>query len=114
MHIPQDQVEELLAVFPNAQQAVEGGVTYFLLPKFPMPLCCAPKQVDALLCPVLRDGYQSRLFLSEMINGSPSRNWTITGNVRILDRNWYAISWQTRAGLRLAQMVRAHFDAFKS
>lgn len=113
MTISQEQIEELLGVFPNVKQASEGGTTYFLLPKLNMPLHCTPDQVDALLCPVLRDGYQSRLFLSEKVNGNSSRNWTVTGNVRILDRNWYAISWQTRPGLRLMQMLLAHLDAFK-
>ena len=113
MSIPQDQIEELVSVIPNVRQASEGGVTYFLLPQLDMPLGCTPQQVDSLLCPVPRDGYQSRLFFAEMVNGGPSRNWHVQGNIRILDRNWYAISWQTRSGLRLIQMIRAHLDALK-
>ena len=109
--IPQDQIEELLRFYPNAQQATEAGITYFLLPELEMPNGCTPARVDALLCPTPRDGYTSRLFFAHKVEGGIRRNWHVQGTARILDRNWSAISWKTDPNLRLVQKVRAHLDA---
>lgn len=105
--LPDDQVRELARLFPGVQQADEGGVTFFLIPQLSLPAGCTPERVDALLCPTARDGYPSRLFLSEQVR---SRSWS---TARILERNWYTVSWRIREGLRPAQMVLAHLDAFK-
>src|SRR5688572_27771858 len=105
MSLPEEQIEELLRMYPGARQATDGGVTYFLLPELVLPISCSPERVDALLCPTRRDGYESRLFFAQIVQGGTSRNWNAQGIARILDKNWYAISWQTRPGLRLAQMV---------
>ena len=107
MSLPDDQIRELARLFPGVQQAVEGGVTFFQIPQLNLPAGCTPERVDALLCPRPRDGYPSRLFLAEQVR---SRSWS---TARILERNWYMVSWRTREGLRLAQMVLAHLDAFK-
>jgi hypothetical protein len=106
-----EQVEELAALYPNVQAAAEGGVTFYLLPNLAMPAGCTPTAVDTLLCPTPRDGYMSRLFTAAQVTGGPTRNWN--GSVRLFERTWVAVSWQTRAGLRLAQMVSAHLDAFR-
>lgn len=66
-----------------AQQAVEVEVTYFLIRDLELPAGCIPATVDSLLCPTLRDGYQSRLFFAAQVSGGPARNWNATG-VRIL------------------------------
>ncbi len=107
----EDELVELLAVFPRAQRGVEGGVTYFLLPDIAVP---APggTTADALLCPSSRDGYPSRLFLSTPLIAGRAKNLNAS-NVRILERNWHAVSWKVRSGLRLLQMVAAHLDAFR-
>lgn len=107
MTLPDDQVRELARLFPGVQQANEGGVTFFLIPKLSLPAGCTPERVDALLCPTARDGYPSRLFLAEQVT---SRSWS---TARILERNWHMVSWRIREGPRLAQMVMAHLDAFK-
>lgn len=107
-----EQLEELLRLYPRAQQATEGGVTFYLLPDLALPPGAQPPVVHALLCPTERDGYASRLFLSARVTGVPGRNWN--GAVRLFERTWYAVSWRTRAGLRLAQMVSAHLDAFRN
>jgi hypothetical protein len=107
-----DEVAELLAVFPCTQTGIEGGVTYFLLPDVTVP---GPTEVvaDALLCPSPRDGYPSRLFLSKPLTHGRAKNLNAS-NVRILERNWHAVSWRVRSGLRLIQMVAAHLDAFRA
>lgn len=114
MNLPEDQVRELEEIYPNVKQAIEAGVVYFLLPQLVLPIGCMPEYVDALLCPTSRDGYQSRLFFAQMIQGVPTRNWNAQGIARILDANWQSISWQTRPGLRLVQMVSAHLDALRN
>jgi len=106
------EVEELVACFPGVQEGEEGGTRYFLLPKLELPEGCTPRRCDALLCPTNAHGYPSRLFFAEHISSPTSRNWNAS-NVRILERNWFAISWRIREGLRLAQMVRAHLEAFR-
>jgi hypothetical protein len=110
VQFPDDQVAELTQLFPGATPATEGGVQFFLMPKLRLPDRCTPGQVDALLCPTQRDGYPSRLFVAEQVQ--PCRAGWATA--RILEHNWYAASWRTREGQRLAQMVLSHLDAFRS
>lgn len=111
MSFPEEQVHELLALFPDVKQAVEGGVTFFLIPGLHLPEGCTPARVDVLLCPTQRDGYASRLYFSAVVQCGTALNWNATHF--ILGRAWYAASWRTREGLRLAQMVSAHLDAVR-
>lgn len=111
MIFPQEQIQELKCIYPNVFEAQEGGVIFFLLPNLSLPEGCMPNIVDALLCPTIRDGYNSRLFFSEKIVINKALNWN--GNVRILEKSWLSISWQTKPGLRLIQMVSTHLDAFR-
>jgi len=106
-----DQIEELKKVHPDVQMAEEAGFTYFFLPQFELPDGCIPSKVDALFCPMPRDGYQSRLFFSEIISGCTNRNWN--GQARILDQTWHAISWNINPNQRLIQLIRSHLDAFR-
>jgi|SRR5215213_572825 len=111
MSFPDDQIQELKAMFGSVGQGVEAGVTYFLLPGLTLPEGCTPSSTDALLCPTPRDGYNSRLFFADRIQSRHSLNWNAVG-VRILEHNWNAFSWQVnRPGLRLAQLVSAHLGA---
>ncbi len=112
MSFPGEQVAELSALYPGLQQATEAGVLYFLIPSLALPAGCSAASVDALLCPTQREGYESRLFLSKQITCAATRNWNAS-NIRVLERNWFAVSWKTRSGLRLAQMVSAHIEAFR-
>lgn len=89
----------------------EGEKSYFLLPDLDMPEGCIPKKLDALLCPFERDGYHTTLFFSQQITGCPVRNWNRID--RILDRTWYAISWNFNSNRRLVQIIRSHLDAFR-
>jgi hypothetical protein len=112
MNFPEEQIEEFKSIFGNIQKAEEGGVIYFFIPSLILPDGCTPSMVDALLCPTPRDGYKSRLFFSERILTPVNRNWNAQ-NVRILERNWHAFSWQTKNDLRLAQMVTVHLRGLK-
>ena len=105
------EIQELVLAFPGLQQVKEAGIHYFLLPNLHLPEGCNPNVVDALLCPVQRDGYNSRLFFSSRIATPVQRNWN--GNARILDRTWHAISWRVPTPLRLMQMILTHLDALK-
>lgn len=116
MAFPPDEVDELKQVSPNAAVCDEGGVKFILLPQISMPEGCTPSTLDLLLCPTPRDGYHSRLFFSERVEPAPKAgrggfNWN--GAVRVAERNWCAFSWQTRPGLRLAQMLAAHLRALR-
>ena len=107
-----DELTELKSYCSRVASACEGGCTYLLLEKLALPEGCTPLVVDALLCPAPRDGYQSRLFFSDLINSGRSLNWNANG-VRILDRNWHAFSWKVeRPGLRLSEILIRHLEAF--
>jgi hypothetical protein len=109
-----DELQELTALFPGVQRAEEAGTTFFLIPRLVVPTGAGPSMTaDALLCPTDRDGYPSRLYLSKAIVGGRGSNLN-ANNVRILERNWFALSWRVRTGLRLAQMIAAHLDAFRA
>jgi hypothetical protein len=113
MSFPTEQIAELRALVPGVMACEEAAVTYFLLPGIQLPAGCKPSTVDALLCPTPRDGYESRLFFSQVVTSSTHRNWNVH-NTRIVDRQWSAFSWKTnKPGLRLAQMVAEHLSALK-
>ncbi len=103
---PDDQVEELRALCPEAQRTQEGDVVYFRLPKLKLASRLKPNVTDGLLCPSARDGYATRMFFADRIEGANVDNWK---PFHILDQNWHAFSWQgVEATLRLAQMVAEH------
>lgn len=115
MDFPRDQLLELKRLYPGIQRCDEGSFTFFLLPDVTLPEGCSPGRVDLLLCPMLRDGYPSRLFIAERISTPASLNWN--GTCRILERNWHAFSWMAdqndQNDLRLAQMVALHMRGLR-
>ncbi len=108
----ENQVQEILTLFPGAKLYSEGGFNFIFIPEIELPTGCIPDKVEALLCYQKRDGYESRLFFSRMIAGGPRRNWN-AHNVRILGKNWFAISWRTNPGLTILQMLFTHINAFQ-
>jgi hypothetical protein len=112
MKFPEDQITALKSITPGVSSANEGGYDYLLLENLILPDGCQPAIVDVLLCPLPREGYQSRLFFSSKITGCPTRNWN--GNIRVLGRNWFAISWQTQSGLKLVDMLMVHLKAIRT
>lgn len=115
MDFPRDQLEELKRLYPGVQRCDEGGFTFFLLPDVALPEGCSPSRADLLLCPMLRDGYPSRLFIAERVSTMANPNWN--GPFRILDRNWHVFSWMAdqndQNNLRLAQMVALHMGGLR-
>lgn len=103
---PEDQIAELRQLCPGLKRATEADCPFFFLPGLSLPDGCSPTSVDALLCPVPRDGYPFRLLFAEKIATPKSLNWNSNG-VRILERNWHAFSWKIEGDLRLLQMVAA-------
>src|SRR2546422_9304790 len=113
MGFAQDEIDELKALCSGLSAGEEGGVTYFLLPQITVPEGCSPARVDALLCPVPRDGYEFRLYFAQPVTSKRALNWHGSG-ARILERNWHAFSWKAnRTGLRLAQMVSLQLAALR-
>lgn len=111
MEFPREEIEELVKIYPKVQMAEESGLTYFFLPNLDLPENCIPDKLDALFCPMNRDGYKSRLFFADKITGCPERNWN--GQARILDRTWVAMSWNINPNQRLIQLICSHLDALK-
>ena len=108
------QVEELKRCYPNLSSVSEGGTDFVRIPSLPLPKGCNPAVIDALLCPSVRDGYASRLFLSAKVSHSgPGQNWNASG-VQIAGSKWWAVSWNTnQPNLRLLGMVINHIQAFQ-
>ncbi len=117
MEFSQEQIDELLSIYPGARQMEEGGTPYFLLPDVALPGGASPEKVDLLLRPVHMDGYHSRLYYPQQPTFSSrtcteALNWNAV-NVHILARNWFAFSWRTLPGLTLVQMIAMHLRALR-
>ncbi|MEO9474607.1 MAG: hypothetical protein ABJG41_03720 [Cyclobacteriaceae bacterium] len=110
MNFSEEQMTKLKRVFGDVKVLNEGGVGYIYIPNLHLPEGCKPELVDVLFCPTARDGYSSRLFLSERITGCPTRNWN--SNVRILDRTWHAVSWRIPDEQQLYETIMYHLNAF--
>lgn len=101
-------MEELRAISPAAQELMEAGITYILLPKLKLP--CAPGVVDALLCIQQHGGYTTRLFLSQQVSGKGA-NWSCH---QIIGRPWWTWSWNNvPADIRPAEILAGHLRAFQ-
>jgi len=111
MNFDENQIAELKKITPNLSIAQEGGYDFILIENLQLPEGCQPAVVDALLCPTPREGYESRLFFPAQITGCPARNWN--GNIRVLERNWYAMSWKVLSGLRLYEILLVHLKALR-
>jgi hypothetical protein len=111
MEFTEEEITALKLIIPSVSSTTEGGYDYLLLENLPLPLGSQPETVDALLCPKPRDGYESRLFFSSKVTGCPVRNWN--GTIRVLGRNWFAISWKVSPGLKLAEMLMIHLKALR-
>lgn len=105
-----DALEELRMLCPEAKVLSEAGLDFILLPGLRLSTGTETLVVDGLLCPHSRDGYATRLFLSQQIQGKGS-NWS---QHRILDRSWHTWSWNNVSSeLRLAQILAEHLRALR-
>lgn len=111
MAYPKEQTDELKIYCKNVSSLPEGGIDYLYLEELRLPAGCTPAICDALLCPVAKDGYPSRLYFSVQVTGQFARNWN--GTARIGERNWFAFSWKVElAAPTLAQLLVAHVNGF--
>ncbi len=112
MDYPQEQIDELRRYCSKLLALPEGEVTYLFLGGLRLPAGCTPSVCDALLCPVPKDNYPSRLYFSVLIKGPYTRNWNVS-NARIGERNWVAFSWRVDlAEPTLSQLLVAHLTGF--
>jgi hypothetical protein len=108
--IPPEQMEELQAICPDAREMSEGGLTYVYLPGLRLPEGGNPAQADGLLSLQGREGYPTRLFVSQQVAGK-GNNWN---SFRILDKTWFTCSWNNvSSALRPAQILAEHLRAFR-
>lgn len=118
MELNPAQVSQLKAYYPKLSsfEVGEGDakIPYVVIDDLDLPEGCQPRRVQGLLCPCTRDGYTSRLFLSEKVtHKGPGTNWNAAG-VPIGSRSWWAVSWRTGTeNLTLLGMLLAHLKAFK-
>ncbi len=112
MEYPKEQIDELKQYCAKLSKLEEGGIAYFYLEGLRLPPGCEPAVCDGLLCPVSRDNYPSRLFLSVRVKSPYERNWNVT-NARIGEKNWFAFSWKDeKPGATLAQILLTHLNGF--
>jgi hypothetical protein len=102
-----DSLTELRTICEGANEMTEGGYTFVYLPALRIH---AAQRTDALLCIQPRDGYMTRLYLGQQIQGR-GNNWTTH---RILDRTWFTWSWNNVSpDLRPAQILAEHLRALR-
>ena len=112
MPYPAEQIEDLKRYCVKLSALSEGGVTYLQMEGLRLPVGCEPTVCDALLCPVEKDGYPSRLYFSARIVSAYTQNWNCS-NARIGERNWFAFSWRVSlVALTLTQLLIGHLNGF--
>jgi len=105
-----EQMGELKAICADAREMSEAGQAYVYLPGLRLPEGSNPAEADGLLSLQGREGYPTRLFLSQQIVGK-GNNWN---SFRILDKTWFACSWNNvSSALRLAEILAEHLRAFR-
>lgn len=107
MNLCAESLEELRAVCETVEPFVELGLNYVHLQTVPLP-DAVPR--EGILCLSGRDGYPSRLFLSQPVPGRGT-NWSVH---HIRDRAWHTWSWSgVPADLRPVEVLASHLDAFR-
>ena len=106
------ELRELDPLCAGAKEYGEFGLTYILLPELRIPNGCSPASVDALLCLSQRDGYPTRLFFAQPIASKNGLNWNAQ-NVAILQRTWFAYSWNYVASGRPIEVLAQHLRALR-
>lgn len=110
MTVPEDDLRELQAICPDAKVMTEGGYAYVHLSALNIVQSDNAVLVrEALLCPQGRNGYATRLLLSEPVPGKGA-NWT---QHRVVDRTWHTWSWQGVAPGRLVTVLAQHLVALR-
>jgi hypothetical protein len=108
--IKAEDLAELERCYGSAQVIAEANFDFVHIEKLKFISDGNEVEVEALLCPQMRDGYATRLFLSQPFPGK-GQNWT---QHQILGRKWHSWSWQNvPAGQRLVQILLSHLKALK-
>lgn len=112
MEYPKEQTDELKHYCSKLSAFTEGGVTFLYMEGLRLPVGCDPQVCDALLCPVPREGYPSRLYFLVQVKSPYTKNWNVS-NTRIGEKNWFAFSWKVElASPTLVQILVAHLTGF--
>lgn len=106
------ELRELEQTCLSAREYTEFDKTYILLSQLRLPDGCTPSVADALLCLSARDGYPTRLYLSQKVSCKNSVNWN-GQNVPILQRTWFAYSWRDVAVGRPIEVLAQHLRALR-
>ena len=107
------QVEliQLRELAPAAELWAVGGKPIAFLPDVEFAAGSSRVVRDLLLWPRERDGYKSRLFLSEPVTSGQAANWNV---FNIQGRPWHGCSWQgVQNTLPWIEIVAAHLRAFR-
>ncbi len=90
----------------------DSGLRYVLVPALQIPSACNRTVVAALICMDTRDGYPTRLFLSEQVSTTArSLNWNTT--TAIAGQTWHAFSWNyVQSSPRPVEVLIGHLAAF--
>jgi hypothetical protein len=108
--VSKDALREIRLICPEAEEMAAGDLLYVYLPQLKLPIGCMPSVVDGLLCLKPRDGYPTRLFLSEPVSGK-GNNWNI---FHILDKAWHSWSWNNVPYMgRPAETLAQHLVALR-
>jgi len=108
--LAEDSLAELKLICGDAHEMPEGGYVFVFLPGLKIYTGNQTISLDALLCLQAKDGYPTRLFLSQQVPGR-GNNWT---QHRILDKAWHTWSWNgVGSDLRPAQVLAEHLRALR-
>lgn len=113
MVFPVDQIEALKKLYPELSAANEGGTDFIRIEKLILPEPCRPREVVGLLCPTAREGYPSRLYISEKVTHPGKASWNPGQGSTILGQQWWALSWKTNPGQTLVQAALDHLGGFR-
>lgn len=107
----QTQLVSLRNLSPQAELMTEGGQVAAYLPSVQFEAKGAKVTRNLLLWPGPKDGYLTRLFLSEQVQSTEGRAWT---SFSLCGGTWWAVSWQgVAANLPWLAILANHLRAFK-
>ena len=109
--VTDEMLEQVRHLFcQDATVMAEAGLTYIHLPILKLPEGNSPATLEGLLCLQPRDGYTTRLFLSQPITGK-GPNWTIHS---IFGKAWHTCSWNHIVFTdRPTDVLAQHLRAFR-
>ena len=105
-----EKFQQVKSAYPAAELWHEGQQPIVYVPKLPIRARGRMLSRDVLLWPAGREGYATRLFVSEPIEAPNAKNWNVFS---IAGGKWHACSWnEVNADLPWLEMILAHLRAF--